>query len=180
MTDLMGHLRGLFGINGYQLAMQAKSYSSHLFMYAPLDGVIEPLPPLDDVEISVELQSAGEMTLDFQPGQQEAAFLKVLAYRNRLKIGSCVSWSMGIFHRAPEAQNVLYVAEIEVVEEERGKGLGRYLMAKTHSVFKQRGYRFATLHTGMENYRAQLLYTSMGYRVADTTMIFVKKLDTNL
>jgi len=40
-----------------------------------------------------------------------------------------------------------------------------------------KGYRTATLHTSIENYRTQLLVSSLGYRVVDTTITFVKKLD---
>ena len=47
-------------------------------------------------------------------------------------------------------------------------------MMRMHRELRQKGYRFGILHVEAHNYGAQLFYSSMGYRVVDTTMMFTK------
>jgi len=79
---------------------------------------------------------------------------------------------------ASAAQDTFYGGGLAVTVEERRKGLGRYLMQRMHWEMQRKGYRTATLHTSIENYRTHLLSTSLGYRVVDTTITFVKTLNS--
>jgi len=167
-TNMMGHIRGLFGISGYRLNLSGEEQlASRSFMAAPLDDTGEPVLPDPGAEIRTE----------FWTGNGQRPNLKVHAYREGREIGIADCWSMGERTGAPAAQDTFYLGGLAVKEEERRKGLGRYLMQRMHWEMQRKGYRTATLHTSIENYRTHLLASSLGYRVVDTTITFVKKLD---
>lgn len=54
-----------------------------------------------------------------------------------------------------------------VAPEFRGKGIGKELMDKTLSIYKEEGVQVATLEAISENQQAILLYEKIGYKVID-------------
>lgn len=83
-------------------------------------------------------------------------------------MGYCLAHSLRESNEASEAHAVFYVRGLEIDEAARGKGLGRQLMTAMHWKMQQEGHNCAVLYTAHNNYRAQLLYTSMGYTLIDT------------
>ena len=70
------------------------------------------------------------------------------------------------------AQEFAYIKWIGIEDEERGQGLGNYLMRRMLGELQKLGYGRSVLNTRTTNHRAQLLYTNLGYRVVDSTYSF--------
>jgi GNAT superfamily N-acetyltransferase len=83
---------------------------------------------------------------------------------------------VGEFCRAGEAQDWLFIEGLQVIDAEQGKGWGRYLLQRNLWEMRKQGYKNTVVSTDIGNYRAQLLYMNYGYRIADTTFEFVKRL----
>ena len=71
------------------------------------------------------------------------------------------------------------VEDIDVVEEARGKGLGRYLLQTILSESRKLGYKTSGLQTGRKNHLAQLLYFSIGFQAIHITYSFLKVLEAD-
>ena len=84
-------------------------------------------------------------------------------------MGVCRCVSCGEFSDAEEAQDWMFTEWLGVEESLRGKGMGRYLLQRTLQEMRAVGYRHAAISTRWQNYRACLLYSNYGYRVADWT-----------
>ena len=71
-----------------------------------------------------------------------------------------------------------YTRSLDIAEDKQSKGLGRYLIEAVLWEMRKIGYQNATLATNEKNYRAQLLYTNLGYHVIDTSHVFVKDINS--
>jgi GNAT superfamily N-acetyltransferase len=69
----------------------------------------------------------------------------------------------------------LYVSWLGISEAWRGRGLGRVLLRNAIAHAAERGAASVTLTTGAENYRAQALYFSEGFRLVDVMWQFERK-----
>jgi GNAT superfamily N-acetyltransferase len=159
VSDRMGHVYGLFGMNGYKLAGEGE-----VFLECVDYPIGSPAPPDPVVKVQVQRQE----------GQGELPNLTVRALREGQEIGCCIALSGGDYCRAREAQKRIFVDGLSVTDREQGRGWGRYLLARTLQEARQLGYRHTVISTGVRNYRAQLLYSNYGYRVTDTVYGFVK------
>ena len=132
-------------------------------------GAPDPGEPPTSVEVRAEWgQGAGELPSlilhAIQPGASER------------EVGICVNLCVGDGTSAPEAQDWVYTAWLHVAEELRGVGLGRYLMRRALNELRRVGYANATICAINTNYRALLLYSDLGYRSADWTNLWRKRL----
>jgi len=66
--------------------------------------------------------------------------------------------------------NRLFVYDVHVEPEHRGKGSGRELMTLTHDWARRAGYRSVSLHVFGGNHAAISLYRSLGYEVTELSM----------
>jgi ribosomal protein S18 acetylase RimI-like enzyme len=63
-----------------------------------------------------------------------------------------------------EERRTGYIAELFVVEEVRGAGVGRALIAAAEADFRARGFPVMTIGAVAGNTRARAIYESLGYR----------------
>lgn len=69
----------------------------------------------------------------------------------------------------------LYIHDLIVYKDFRGKGLGRKLMEKLVDISKERDYCKITLEVREDNKSAQTLYQSLGFMDCDPKMYFWTK-----
>jgi GNAT superfamily N-acetyltransferase len=162
VSDRMGHIYALFGMNGYRLANEGE-----VFLECSDDPAPAPTAPDAAVEVQVQVKD----------GQGDRPNLTVRALRDGQEIGSCIALSGGDLSRAREAQDLVFVDGLGVTGSERARGWGRYLLGRTLREARRLGYRHTAISTGKRNYRAQLFYTNYGYRVTDTVYGFVKEME---
>jgi GNAT superfamily N-acetyltransferase len=160
VSDPMGHVYGLFGLNGYVPAGEGEIFFEYLDYAA--NG-----PALPDPTVEVRVQA--------RQGQGALPNLTVRVLRDDEAFGRCIALSGGDFCRAPEAQDRIFVDGFGVRDEDQGRGWGRYLLARTLWEAPALGYMHTAISAGKRNYRAQLFYANYGYRVTDTVYGFVKE-----
>ncbi|MBC8230886.1 GNAT family N-acetyltransferase [bacterium] len=165
----MWHVQALFGINGYRFATwDDGNQVGWFFLHFPHYHVTEPVSTHPGVEVDVQQIS----------GRGELPNLEIRLCRNGQTIA--YSWVLASEHYClnPEARTIFNTESFGVYEpEDRGKGLGRYLMQLKLWEMRKLGYQTATLLSSRPNYRAQLLYTNTGYRVVDASCAFVKDME---
>lgn len=155
------HVHALLGANGFH------RIDGELVLDLPDYAVADPGRPPVDVDISVE----------WTPGLGARPGLTVHAMRGAERVGMCVCTSGGEYAPDPDAQDWVYTAWLTVDEALRGRGLGRYLMARALWEARGAGYRHACLCCLEHNHRALLLYTSLGYRAVDWTWAWSRDID---
>jgi ribosomal protein S18 acetylase RimI-like enzyme len=160
VSDRMGHLYGLFGMNGYKPAGEGEIFLEYL-------NYPVAMPVFPDPAVEVQVQA--------KEGRGDLPNITVRALRDGKEIGSCIALSGGDFCHAREVQDRIFVDGLGVTGKEQGQGWGRYLLTRTLWEARQLGYRDTVISTGKRNYRAQLFYTNYGYRVTDTVYGFVKE-----
>lgn len=160
----LSHIGALLGIHGYQRRAQNKGDPSHyVLMHNCSVGMTKP-PRLPD---GYDIQP-GTVTLDTMN------LFTVSLQREGNKLGECFAHSLSESNAAEVAHAVYYVRHLEIDKSVRGQGLGRCLMAQMHWQMQQSGHDTAVLYTAYDNYRAQLLYSSMGYHIIDSASVWHK------
>ena len=162
LSDKQGHIRALFGINNYTV-----DFGWYFFERPVPDPDREPTCPDPDAVIEVELTEGELARPDFT--------LQLM--KDKQQMGVCNVVSLGRYYRARAAHDTACIDWISVREEDRKKGLGRYLMQRAHWQLGALGYRTVALRTHHTNYRAQILYTNLGYRSRDLTYVFEKNIE---
>jgi GNAT superfamily N-acetyltransferase len=163
LSDRMGHVYGLFLINGYEtddmeIFLEQRDYSA-----------TEPALPDDGMAIVVK-QNPGRSIL---PG------LRIETFRGRNLIALIESLSAGEFSQYSEAQECFFIEDFGILKEnEKGKGWGRYLLLRMLWEMRKLGYKHTVLSCTWDNPRAMLLYTNYGYNVTDTVYGLVKDLSS--
>ena len=160
LSDRQGPICGLLGINGFKL------HSGEIFLARSIPDLAEPLPPDEQVDVSVKQD----------PGRGALPNLTVSAVRAGREIGACYSHSVGEYVRAQDAQTSCFTVGLGTQDSEQGKGWGLYLLQKSVWEMRKIGYEVAVISTDRENYRALLLYANYGYQMIDTTYEFVKEI----
>lgn len=72
-------------------------------------------------------------------------------------------------------KSYLYIHDIVVLNEFRGKGIGKALMQKLIEISKERKYCKITLEVREDNPTAQSLYKSLGFEECEPKMLFWTK-----
>ena len=157
LSERIGHVRALFGMNGYE------EYDAEVFLtwrdYEPPE-VVRPKLEFD-------------LRLDWREGPLGEK-LTVEAMDGPKSLGHCtIDWGQ---HSRPGAKEWCYCNSLEVKDELQGKRLGRFLLGTALAAMKEKGCRHAAISTNGTNWRAQLMYTNLGYRFADQTYSFKKEL----
>ena len=121
------------------------------------------LPPDVQIEEPTHADSRTETRVWKEEGRGPAPNLQIELLRRADRIG----WGWGFQDEGvPEMFNV---GDIEVLREERGKGIGRYLLQRMIWESKKLGYQTSSLQTGRSNHVAQLLYFGMGFQAIHTS-----------
>jgi len=160
LSDRLGHVAALLGMNGYQ-----RTAGEVYFDWRDLP-LVEPTPA----------QVEAEITLEWKPGAGRLPGLTVHAHQGETEVGVCMCVSCAEYNVAGEDHDWAFTKWLGVVEELRGRGLGKYLLQRALRELRGIGYRHAAISTALHNYRAALLYSNLGYQVVDWTYEYGRRL----
>jgi len=97
----------------------------------------------------------------------------VRLFRADQPIGLCECWPVAENTRSHAAQDWLTTGWLGIdPEENRGRGLGRFLLQRSLWEAHRLGYRHAAINTSWDNHGALMFYSNFGYRVVDCTHCF--------
>ncbi len=162
LSSALDHVHTLLGFNGYRR-------SGGWVCFDWQDYSVTPTPLTLPVTVSVH----------WKEGRGVRPNCDVVAHLDGERIGGCESVSAGEFSSHPDAQNWFDTGGIDVEDAFQGQGVGRYLLQHALQEMHSVGYRHAAITAHCENYRALLFYGNCGYRVADWTYEYQKKLELN-
>ena len=169
ISDRLTHVTALFGVNEYRLDSwdndDGGKTQRSIFMHLPEYQVEEP--NFQDSQV--------ELCFKHQESKGNLPNLNVQAFRQGNEIGFVRTYSAGDFWQAKEAQGTCFTAPLFVYEQERGKGIGKYLMQGMLWEMQKMGFQNATLSVAETNFRARFFYANMGYQTVDTSYKFVKE-----
>ena len=165
LSNALDHVHALLGFNGYRRSEGTEGW----VCFDWKDYAVTPTPLTVPVTLSVH----------WREGRGVRPNCDVVAHLDGERIGVCESVSGGKFSSHPDAQNWFYTAGIDVEDAFQGQGIGRYLLQRALEEMHSVGYRHAAITGHCENYRALLFYGNCGYRVADWTYEYHKKLELN-
>ncbi|MDE0297682.1 MAG: GNAT family N-acetyltransferase [Candidatus Poribacteria bacterium] len=162
LSDALDHVHALLGLNGYHrcdgwVCFDWQDYS------------VTPTPLTLPVTLSVH----------WKEGRGDRPNCDVIATLDGERIGICQSVSGGEYSRHADAQYWCDTDFLDVEDAFQGQGVGRYLLERSLEEMHSVGYRHASISANWENYRALLLYGNCGYRVADWTYEYQKRLELN-
>jgi len=158
LSERIGHVRALMGMNGY------REPGGELYLTWPHFTPPKTERPPFDFDLQVE----------WREGPTER-WLSVRATQGEERVGRC-NMDLRQQSPAPDAQQWCYCGELWVRERLQGKRLGMFLLATALSEMRAVGCTHAAISTGANNYRAQLMYTNLGFQVVDYTVGFRKEL----
>ncbi|MBT3270769.1 GNAT family N-acetyltransferase [Candidatus Poribacteria bacterium] len=167
LSDRLGHVLGLLGINGYKVAPEG-SYSrrEEVFFDWPDYDVARPESP--DPMLTVDVQP--------QEGAGRLPNVRFHMRRDGDHVGVCDTNCVGDWSRAEEAQDAFFVTWLGIDDEWQGNGWGRFLLLSALYELKRLGYRRSTISTNLTNYRAMTFYANLGYEVVGNGYEFTKSL----
>lgn len=85
---------------------------------------------------------------------------------------SVVGWAWGFRQLRADGDSMLLLYEIEVVESERRRGIGRELVHAFLDLGRSEGYRKVWLFTEADNHEAVSLYEESGGQLSDWGHVF--------
>lgn len=157
LTNYLDHIQGLLADNAYRPS------NGWVFLNWE-DYTVKPVHPDKSVKI----------TVNWTEGRGERANCNVKAQKEKTEVGNCDSVSAGVFSRHPDAQDWAYTEWLGIEDDFQGKGFGKFLLQYSLQEMQKVGYRHASISTNLENYRAILFYSNIGYRVVDWTYEYQK------
>ncbi len=157
LTNYLGHIQGILANNAYRpgngwVFLNWENYT------------VKPVLPDQSVKT----------TVDWTEGRGERANCTVKAHKAEEEVGECQSVSAGVFSRHPDAQDWTYTEWLGIEDDFQGKGFGKFLLQYSLQEMQKVGYRHASISTNLENYRAILFYSNLGYKVVDWTYEYQK------
>jgi len=160
-SDRRGHLFALMGARGYE------RWSGEVYLEWDNYLAVDPGPPPIDVELDFHWRceeiDAGRPSLILGAAQGE----------HHATCRNCACVRPG---RPPEAAAWFMTNQLWVDAPLRGRGLAKWLLARTRFEMHGKDYRRAIISTNWQNHDALWLYSNHGYRVADWTYGFTKNL----
>lgn len=162
LSSALDHVHTLLGLNGYRR-------SGGWVCFDWEDYKVTPTPLTLPVTLSVH----------WKEGRGVRPNCDVVAHLDGKQIGVCQSVSAGEHSSHADAQYWCDTDFLDVEDAFQGQGVGRYLLQRALEEMHSVGYRHAAISANWENYRALLLYGNCGYRVADWTYEYQKKLELN-
>ena len=160
LSTAIGHVHALLGFNGYRPS------DGEVYLDWPDYEPVEPTPPRIEVDISLhwDESGAGRPTLTAK------------AHRGDEHLGDCHSICAARHSGAEQARDWAFTVGLDVAGGAQGCGLGRYLLRRAINEMHAIGYRHAAISAAWDNWRALLLYSNHGYRVADLTYGYTRLL----
>ena len=122
-----------------------------------------------DASSAAQVDFLRQATLRFCGTDQVAAFAEAPATLAFVSLGDSkevIGWCWGYHLARPDAGSMLYLHELEVVEDLRRQGHGRSLLAAFMTAGKRAGASKMFLSTAETNGPARRLYDSMGGALA--------------
>jgi len=153
LSDHLAHVAALLAFNGYRRTR------GEVFFEWPDFLPVEP-PPLD---LPVKLVP------EWKPGRATRPKLTLVARLGGQSIGVCDCESRGEDVPQDAAQDWFCTHWLSVDGAYRGRGLGTYLLRRALIEMRGAGYRHAIISTALENHRAFVFYSNVGYRFVDWT-----------
>ena len=146
------HVLSLFLMNGYTVERE-----QHIMDLQRIQTG-EPNCPTSNFEVTVEHRS----------GWGKLPSFMVYLHQDGREVGVCEGRSHGHYLRAKDAQDALLIEDLDVIESEQGKGLGRFLLQRALWEGWGLGFQRADLRVKTDNYRALMLYASEGFQIVAT------------
>jgi GNAT superfamily N-acetyltransferase len=165
LSDRIGHVHPLFGMNGYRVL-----WSELLFDWPRFQPLAVVRPDLD-FELRVEPME----NLVVGPKTMRTG-VAARAFREGAEVGHCEIARPGEDFPRPHATDWCFCYALNIAEPWRGRGLGRFLLATGLAEIRKAGCKHAAISTDWDNYRAALFYANFGYRLIDRTFAFRKEL----
>ncbi len=150
------HVYALFGANGFQ---PAKGWR---FMLRPLRSIRG---------FSEDTPSGYKVLVERIPGAGNYPNLRVSLSQNDQEVGWIHCRSAQEFASSAPHDHIQF-SSVRVVEDHRNRGLGVWLGQRAFIELAETGYSEVSVVTGDDNYRAQLLYSRLGFSTIDTTNSF--------
>ena len=160
LSERHAHLVALFGMAGYS------SDESELLLEWP---AFEP-PQVERPDVDVDLIWGEDKHGSLGPE------ISLHVVQHGREVGECLMAQLSWEGWRPELSGMCFCSSLNVDPSLQGKGLGKYLLAQGLAKMHELGFRHAMISTDWNNYRAQLLYTNIGYRFLDRTFSFRKVL----
>jgi GNAT superfamily N-acetyltransferase len=152
ISERVSHLLSLLWASGYE------SHECEVFFHWP--DFVPPRVPRPALLFELAQQETRRT-----PQRQ----ITVQAMQGDQEIGHCVmSLLTGDSYR-PQLEGWCTCDHLIISELQRGRGLGKYLLAAGLTAMREVGARHAMINTDWDNYRAYLFYTNFGYRFLDRT-----------
>jgi GNAT superfamily N-acetyltransferase len=162
LSDRLGHVAALLGANGYQKT------AGEVYMDWRDLPALEPAPA----------HVRAEIALEWVPGTGRLPGLTIRALRNGAQLGVCMCVSCAEYGGVgSDEEDWAFTKWIGVEPAAQGRGLGRHLLQRALLELRQAGYRHAAISTALDNYRAALMYSNLGYQVIDWTYEYGRRLD---
>ncbi|MFB3881674.1 MAG: GNAT family N-acetyltransferase [Armatimonadota bacterium] len=158
LSEHIGHVQGLLGMNGY------RTYNGEIYF------VWRDYQPPAAARPGLEF----ELDFNWQDGPLGTR-LSLGAMQGSRQIGVC-NMDHGVASPAPDASDWCYCDWLWVTDKLQGHRLGRFLLVTALDEMRKRGCKHATISTNVQNYRAALFYSNLGYRFVDATYAWSKKL----
>ena len=159
LSERIGHVCALMGMNGYL------EFNGELYLtwrnFAP--------PQLERPPLDFDLKA------EWEEGRSDKR-LAVRAMQGQQEVGFCHMKLLG-HSPSPDGSRWCHCGELSVSERLQGNRLGLFLLSSALHEMRKAGCEHAAITTGGKNYRAQLMYTNMGFQVSDYTVVFRKELE---
>jgi GNAT superfamily N-acetyltransferase len=152
----LGHVEALLCMNGYSQA------GGEVFLEYPDFPVPRPVKTRTDCRVDIRRR----------PGKDDI----FVAYKGKDEVGQCFCHGIGGYCNVKEARDYFFVHAIDVYGEHQGKNIGKKLLLHSMREMRRAGYRHAVISTAVDNYRAFLFYTNVGFRFTDWSFGYAKAL----
>ena len=149
------HLYALLGSNGYRV-------EGEWGVVAVWSNYEIPEPALPDRELEAKVDDKTIFPHLTSYGDLPTVIVRV--FRNGELVGGNETRPYYLPRWGQVPQNMCYTTGMGVNKNERGRGIGRYLMERSLFEMQRSGCRHAILDVEPNNFPALMLYASMGYR----------------
>jgi len=153
LSDRLGHIEGLLGMNGYERVR------GEVMLDWPDFRPVVPGPPDSSADVDVSLPE----------GRGRLPGVRVRAEIEGTYVGQCACVSGGEYAPDQDAQEWVEVVDLRVTRDQQGHGWGRHLLLRALHEAREAGYRHAAISCHWHNDRALLFYSNYGFRVVDMT-----------
>lgn len=160
LSSFLDHLQGILTANGYRPSVR------NVFLNWE-DYVVKPVLPDPSLVTTVHWEGG--------IGDREFCIVKI--FKEEMEVGDCESISAGVFLSHPDAQDWVFTEWLGIEKDLQGKGLGKFLLQYSLQEMQKAGFRHASISTELENHRAILFYSNLGYKVVDWTYEYHKKIE---